>query len=289
MNPPSSPTVACLGPEGSFSHEFALAHFGQVSILCIEPNFEDVISKVQDGTCSHAVLPLLNSSGVSVKPVQTALGKHRDSLRVEGCFLHYVYHSIVAGPHFSSLKMLLSKEQVFPQCSKWFEANSGVMTQEAPSTSAALKQVLELDEEAQRSTAAICNKLAHNLYGGTVIESNIQNPNNQTLFLVVSLTPPKNTDEQLLVCLTCPTDDCYQRALEDFGMANFPVKFSSMKGNFSAESPLYLQLANEGNFEDFLTEVGKPHRTWIGSFSTEESLSSCVERFFDDDLLDYSN
>lgn len=44
-------TIACLGPEGSFSHEFALSHFGDdCEFLCIDGDFAEVIDKVGDGT-----------------------------------------------------------------------------------------------------------------------------------------------------------------------------------------------------------------------------------------------
>lgn len=276
--------IACLGPEGSFSHEFALKHFGEeCQCQCIDENFPDVISRVGNGTCSFAVIPFLNSNGVEVRPAQMALGQSRDWVRIVGCYPHLVSHNVIVTPHFKELKKVISKEQVFPQCSVWLQQWQGLARENAPSTSAALRNLLGAPVEEQRASGAICNSLAHQLYGGRMLHSKIENPRNTTLFLVVSKEEVPRDQEQLLVCLTCPTEQCYKQAISEFASARFPLKFTSLKGEFSEQMPCFLQFENLGSRGDLESLLSNPHRHLIGAYPTKHSLSACITAFFDED------
>ncbi len=192
----SPQTIACLGHEGSFSHEFAMSHFGKdCRFQCIDGDFEEVIGKVGDGDCSYAVVPFLNSNGVDVRPAQKALGQNREWVRVEGCYPHLVTHNVIVTPHFRELKKVISKEQVFPQCTGWLQQWQGLVRENAPSTSAALRNLLQAPVEEQRISGAICNSLAHQLYGGKMLYPKIENPRNTTLFLVVSKSDVSRVQE----------------------------------------------------------------------------------------------
>jgi prephenate dehydratase len=280
----SSKIIACLGPEGSFSHEFALSHFGDDSRCeCIDGSFSEVISKVSDGTCSHAVIPFLNSNGIHVRPAQVALGENKEHITVEGCYPHLVSHNVVVTPHFRELKKVISKEQVFPQCTTWLQQWQGLVCENASSTSAALRNLLGAPPEEQRVSGAICNLLAQKIYGGRILYPRIENPRNTTLFLVISTKDTSVTADQLLVCITCPTLDCYKHTISDFSMANFPLKFTSLSYEFSEEMPCFLQFENSGNQDDLRSLLEHPHRHLIGSYPTKNSLSACIGAFFDEE------
>ena len=276
--------IACLGPEGSFSHEFALGHFGDdYQFQCIDGDFAEVIGKVGDGTCLHAVVPFLNSNGVDVRPAQVALGQNREWVRVDGCYPHSVSHNVIVTSHFRELKRLISKEQVFPQCTGWLQQWQHLTCENAPSTSAALRNLLGATIDEQKITGAICNTLAHQLYGGRVLYPRIENPRNTTLFLVVSKADVSRSQEQLLVCLTCPTEQCYKQAISEFAAARFLLKFTSLKGEFSEEMPCFLQFENSGASQDLDSLLAGPHRYLIGSYPTKHSLSACIAAFFDEE------
>ena len=282
--PDSPQTIACLGPEGSFSHEFALSHFvNGCQFQCVDGDFAEVIGKVGDGTCSHAVIPFLNSNGIDVRPAQIALGQNRDWVRVDGCYPHLVTHNVIVTRHFRELKKVISKEQVFPQCTGWLQQWQGLVKENAPSTSAALLNLLEAPIEEQRISGAICNSLAHELYGGKVLFPRIENPRNTTLFLVVSKADVSRDQEQLLVCLTCPTEECYKLAIAEFAVARFPLKFTSLKGEFSDEMPCFLQFDNTGQRQELESLLASPHRHLIGAYPTKHSFSACIAAFFDED------
>lgn len=282
MMPFSPSTVACLGPEGSFSHEFALARFPGVHCLTGADSFPNVIKLLEDGAADAAVLPFLNSNGVDVRPAQAAIAHARDWICIEGCFPHKVVHNVVVAEGFKSLKTIVSKEQVFPQCSNWLSQWGGIETVAASSTSAALVELLGASKADRESTAVICNQLAVSRYGGQVKWAEIQNPGNTTLFLVASRREVIASDQEALVCLTCPTEECYQTAINDFSRAGMPLKFTSLKGEFTAELPCFLQFEVAGRQSDVRPLVEQSHRRLVGAFPEESSLAACVAGFFDD-------
>lgn len=96
--------IACLGPEGSFSHEFAKTHFKNAQFKCVDGDFGDVVEGIKNGECNHGVIPFLNSNGVHVRPAQIMLGINREWLGVMGCFPHLVSHNVVITAHFKELK-----------------------------------------------------------------------------------------------------------------------------------------------------------------------------------------
>lgn len=275
--------IACLGPEGSFSHEFAKSRFPDGVFVCVDGDFEDVLAKLQDDSCRHAVIPFLNSNGIDVRPAQAALGKNREWIHVEGCHPHLVRHNVIVTDRFRELKRLHSKEQVFPQCSDWLRQWQEIDLIPAASTSAALKELLAASPDVQKTSGAICNTLAHELYGGRMLYPKIENPRNTTLFLVISKNDVPWDADQLLLCVTCPTENCYKQAIGDFAEVGFPLMFTSLKGEFSEILPCFLQFRNTGKREELDRLLSAPHRTLIGSYGTGSSLSACVAGFFEEE------
>lgn len=282
MTASTSRTVACLGPEGSFSHEFACSRFPGAISRTSADDFEGVIRLVESGAADIAVLPFLNSNGVDVRPAQAAIAKACDWICIEGCFPHKIVHNVVVAEGFKRLKKLVSKEQVFPQCTNWLDQWDGIETAPASSTSAALAELLRATKAERESTAVICNQLAVSLYGGEVRWAGVQNPGNTTLFLVASRRQTIASEEQALICLTCPSEKCYEDTINDFSRAGMPLKFTSLKGEFTSELPCFLQFEVAGRASDVRKLTEQPYRSLVGAFSEEHSLAACVGAFFDD-------
>lgn len=282
MTPPFPATVACLGPKGSFSHEFALTRFPGARCLTEANSFPEVIKQLEEGRADAAVLPFLNSSGADLRPVQAAIAKARDWIRVEGCFPHKVVHNVVVADGFMHLKRVVSKEQVFPQCTTWLGQWCDIETVVDSSTSAALINLLNAPLPIRESTGVICNQLAVEFNGGEIKWAGIQNPGNVTLFLVVSSRSVQADDEEALVCLTCPTEECYLSAIQDFARAGMPLKFTSLCGEFTADLPCFLQFAVNGRESEVRALTDQPHRKLVGAFRERDSLAACVAGLFDD-------
>ncbi|HLY67916.1 MAG TPA: prephenate dehydratase domain-containing protein, partial [Chloroflexota bacterium] len=54
--------VAFLGPEATFSHQAALAHFGQSTKLLPVPTIPDVFKETEVGRADYGVVPIENST-----------------------------------------------------------------------------------------------------------------------------------------------------------------------------------------------------------------------------------
>ena len=275
-------TVSCLGPEGSFSHEFASQRYPDARCLLDARDFDEVLRTLEEGQAEVAVLPFLNSNGVDVRRAQAAISAARDWIWVEGCHAHGIVHNVVVGPGFKSLRRVISKEEVFPQCSTWLGQWEGIERVAASSTSSALKNLLEAPKAERESSAAICNRLAVDLHGGEIRWAGVQNSGNTTLFLVTSKRRPSHLATDALVCLTCPTEECYQSTVDDFAAAGMPLKFTSLRGEFTPELPCFLQFRIESSPGLARELAGKAHRTLIGTFRERDSLAACVGSFFDD-------
>ncbi len=136
--------------------------------------------------------------------------------------------------------------------------------------------------EHQQISGVICNTLAHEVYGGEIIHSKIENSPNITFFLLVTEATVPIDQEQVLLCLTCPTEECYWQTLSSFAEAKFPLKFSSMRGEFSDEMPCFLQFENNGSQTDLEALLNHKYRHLIGSYPTRSSLSACISEIFDE-------
>jgi len=110
---------------------------------------------------------------------------------------------------------------------------------------------------------------------------NIENPKNTTLFLVLSKKEVPKDHQQLLVCLTCPNEPCYKQTISEFAVRGFPLKFTSLKGEFSERMPCFLQFENTGHSGDLEPLLADQHRQLIGSFDTKDSFSACIAGFFE--------
>ena len=65
MNPP--PTIACLGPEGSFSHLITQMRFPGVAVS-LRDNVGDVFDFLASNPEALGIVPIENSSGVITSP-----------------------------------------------------------------------------------------------------------------------------------------------------------------------------------------------------------------------------
>lgn len=273
--------IGSLGPEGSFSHEFAKARFPDCDYRLDANDFAEVIALLKSEDVDLAVVPFLNSNGVDVRPAQAAIAAAREWIWVAGCHPHEVIHNLVVADGFKSLKRVVSKEQVFPQCTNWLSQWGDIEQVSASSTSAALEQLLAASAKEREHTGVICNRLAVDLYGGSILYPDIQNPGNVTLFLVLGRGKEHPPTQEALVCLTCPTEECYENTINDFARAGMPLKFTSLKGEFTEELPCFLQFEVGDRHQRLGALLDQPHRTLVGGFPPNDSLAACVAGFFD--------
>lgn len=182
-NFPAFGTVACQGVEGAYSGVAAEKLFKLPDVTYFK-TFEGVFNAVEKGFCDFGVLPIENSSVGSVNAVYDLMKQHRfyivRSLRLK---IHH-YLLVKPGTKFEEITEIFSHEQALNQCSAFLNSlDKSVKINVCSNTAVAAKTVAENPGK----VACISGKACAELYGLTVLNSNIQNAdNNFTRFICIS-------------------------------------------------------------------------------------------------------
>lgn len=178
-----SPTkVAYLGPEGTFTQQAALKHFGHSAITSSMPSIDDVFREVESGAARFGVVPVENSTG---GVVAHTLDSFLDSnLKVCGEVVLRIHHHLMVSDvtKVDKVSRIYSHSQSFAQCRKWLESHYPNAEKVAVSSNAdAAKRI-----KSEWNAAAIAPAMAAELYGLTVLAENIEDrPDNATRFLII--------------------------------------------------------------------------------------------------------
>ena len=175
--------VAFLGPEGSFSHEALLQHFGAGSGAVPMASFEEVVDAVARGACRYGMLPVENSltGGVFAAADLLTAG----SVRIVGETVLAVRHCLLGlpGAVAADIATVLSHPQPLEQC-RQFIRRRGYDTEACGSTAAAAR---EAAKRGNIAVGAIGSEASGRLNGLEPILRDIQdNPANYTRFSVIS-------------------------------------------------------------------------------------------------------
>lgn len=172
--------IAYLGPEGTFTQQAALKHFGH-SVSCLsQSTIADVFREVEAGEANYGVVPVENSTeGVITHTLDSFVDS---SLRICGeVALRIHHHFLVSAPDIKPVRVY-SHAQSLAQCRQWLDANwPNVERIPVNSNAEAAKKASE-DSQA----AAIASEAAAELYGLSVATANIEDmPDNTTRFLII--------------------------------------------------------------------------------------------------------
>lgn len=180
---PKRAVVACQGVEGAYSQHACDKLFEYPSIMYFN-SFEGVFTAVDRGLCEYGVLPLENSSAGSVNAVYDLMNKY--SFYITAGMKLCIEHTLLApqGTSLSDVKEIFSHEQAIGQCSAFIAGLKNVKVTVCENTAAAAKMVANCGRS---DVAAIGSHDCADLYGLRVIESNVQNTdNNYTRFICIS-------------------------------------------------------------------------------------------------------
>ncbi|MBL4820096.1 MAG: prephenate dehydratase [Gammaproteobacteria bacterium] len=182
--------VAYLGPPGTFSHSAVLAYFDGGIQLVDCPTIDDVFTAVENDEVGFGVVPVENSSEGAVNNTLDCLVNTPLKIIAE-VVLPIEHHLMVkAGAQADQLKKIVSHKQSLAQCRKWLSKRWPTTTQEECASNA------EAARRASREdgTAAIAGKMAAEVYGLDILESAIQDQeDNSTRFLVISKSMPASS------------------------------------------------------------------------------------------------
>jgi chorismate mutase/prephenate dehydratase len=196
--------VAFLGPEGTFTQQAVLKHFGHSVRALPLTSIEEVFREVESGTADFGVVPIENSSEGTVNNtldmfLTSTLGICSEvELRI---------HQNLMGrmAALADVERICAHPQALAQCRGWLAENlAGV--ERVPVSSNAEGARRARDED---GTAAIAGSTAAELYGLNMLVPEIEDrPDNTTRFLVIGskAAEPSGADRTTLLVSAAHTD-----------------------------------------------------------------------------------
>jgi len=177
-----APTVGFQGVHGANSEAAALSWMPDCAPMP-SAEFEDVFSLVSGGLVDYGILPVENSSGGIVGPVNALL--INTDLKIVGAVDMSISHCLVAPREIDhrDIRIVYSHPQALLQCRE-FIARNKLEPRPYPDTAGAARMIAE---SGLASSAAIASRLAAELYGLEIIKEDIQDvADNRTRFVVLA-------------------------------------------------------------------------------------------------------
>ena len=173
--------IAFLGPEGTFTQEAALKHFGH-SVKTTPLNaIDEVFREVESGCTQYGVVPIENSTeGVVSHTLDMFL---QSPLKISGEVELRIHHHLLShADEIMKINRIYSHQQSLAQCREWLDAHLPHAERIAVSSNAeAARRVIS-----EFGAAAIAGDTAAKKYHLEILRSNIEDhPDNTTRFLII--------------------------------------------------------------------------------------------------------
>jgi chorismate mutase/prephenate dehydratase len=210
-------SVAYLGPEASFTHQAALAHFGKAASFCPKPTIADIFGAVERDLVPWGVVPIENSLEGSVRQTQSQLISTSAEIRAE-IFLRITLCLLASREGMKKIRRVYSHPHALGQCREWLRKNlPGCRQIETGSTAEAAERILK-----DREGAAVASRIAAGAHGLQVLKGGIEDyPENATRFLVMGkgASKPTGDDKTSILFSTPHVPGALHRALAPFSRA----------------------------------------------------------------------
>lgn len=177
--------IVFQGEPGANSHIAVSEVFPDAEAVPM-PTFEDCFSAVENGTAKYAMIPIENSVAGRVADIH-ALLPHANVFFVGEHFLP-IRHQLMAlpGVPIEEIRTVHSHVHALGQCRRRLRA-LGLEPVVASDTAGSARAVAQ---EGDRSKAAIASRMAAEIYGLEILESDIEDEtHNTTRFVIVSAEP----------------------------------------------------------------------------------------------------
>ena len=172
-------SVSFLGPEGTFTQEAMLKHFGHAVMGVSQVAVNDIFSDVATGrSVAHTLDMFLNSP-----------------LKICGEVELRVHHHLLSQTQTQKeLKRIYGHQQALAQCRGWLEANLKGVEQTPVSSNA--EAAIRATREA--GVAAVASDAAAEIYKLNVLNSNIEDaPDNTKRFLIIGAQSPSSSGDDI--------------------------------------------------------------------------------------------
>ncbi|SMN11360.1 Chorismate mutase I / Prephenate dehydratase [uncultured Candidatus Thioglobus sp.] len=190
--------VAYLGPEGTFTQEASLKHFGN-SVSGLDcASIDNIFLEVEKGNADYGVVPIENSTNGIIGATVDSLWS--TNLKICGDVEIEVHHQLMTNDIKQEIKTIYAHQQAFEQCRRWLE-NHYPNAELRPVLSNALAARMVKDTA---NSAAIASEYALNLYELERIAKNIEDSaGNTTRFLAIGKEPvPASGNDKTSILVT---------------------------------------------------------------------------------------
>jgi chorismate mutase/prephenate dehydratase len=208
-------TVAFFGPEGTYTHEAAIAQFGSSALLVACDSIPEVFSAVETERATFGIVPVENTTEGAVTPTLDSLAETTAVILAERILK--IDHCLMAkDADAKKVRRIASHPQPLAQCKRYLAENfPGVELLPTASTAAAAKLA-----SSQKGTAAVGSRIAQRLYNLQLVARSIQdNAANVTRFLVIGpdqKTKPSGNDRTSLVVTVKDQVGILERIIRQF-------------------------------------------------------------------------
>ncbi len=189
--------IAYLGPEGTFTQEAALKHFGHAVSTLDCAGIDEIFHQVEKGNAHYGVVPIENSSNGVIGVTVDML--YSQDLKICGEVEISIQHQLMSADQSVEIKTIYAHQQALDQCQRWL-ANHYPNAQLKAVASNALAARLVKDEV---GAAAIASEAALGLYDLERVAKNIEDKTgNTTRFLILgkeSIEPSGDDKTSILV------------------------------------------------------------------------------------------
>jgi chorismate mutase/prephenate dehydratase len=241
--------VAYLGPEGTFTQEAALKHFGDSAVSVPQSAIDEVFREVLSGSCHYGVVPVENSTeGV----ISHTLDSFMDSsLKICGEVELRIHQHFMVGTNTDkkNISRVYSHAQSLAQCRQWLNSNFPAIERVAVSSNAeAAKRV-----QGEWNSAAIAGDMACELYSLEKLHQKIEdNPDNSTRFLIIGPeeVPKSGVDRTSLVVSVRNKPGALHDLLKPFQRHNVDMTRLESRPSRSSKWTYVFFIDLEGHIDD---------------------------------------
>lgn len=244
-------TIAFMGVEGANADLACRQNYPYFQTLPL-PSFEAVFEAVASGRAKHALVPIENSHAGRVAEIHNLLPRTNLSIVAEHIqpIVHHLYGA--KGATLAGVKEVYSHHQALMQCQKFLHEKN-FATHIHTNTATAARDVAVWGDATK---AAICSKLAGELYQLELLAENIQDASdNETLFALLSAEPadPDPAEGKVLTSLF-------------FTLRNIPAALYKALGGFATNNVNMLKLESyirggaNAQAQFFMTFEGHPRQ-----------------------------
>lgn len=191
--------VAFLGPEGTFSEEAVVKHFGHSAVTQPLAAFDEIFREVEAGSADYGVVPVENSTEGAINLTLDLMLK--TPLKICGEVELRIHDHLMGNvTSLTEVMRVYSHSQSLAQCREWLDTNLPGVERIAVGSNA---EAARLASE-EVGSVAIAGKSAAELYNISILESNIEDdPNNTTRFFVLGRNDvPVSGDDKTAMILS---------------------------------------------------------------------------------------